>query len=61
MSYDYDYLVIDWDNDSFFIVVGGSQYDYSIEEHGDLLYGGLEQGVDYEEVSHVEEEEDYED
>lgn len=49
MSFDYDYLVIDWEDGTFLIVIGGNSYEYNIADEGHLLYGGLQNGVDYTE------------
>lgn len=57
MSYDYDYVIMDWESDTFIIVVGGSEYEYSISEHGDLLSGALENGVPFSESGGGEGEE----
>lgn len=45
MSYDYDGMEINLDDGTFTIFAGGVEYTYDIEEHGDLLTGGIENGV----------------
>jgi len=48
MSYDYDGMEVELDDGTFTIFIGSVEYTYEIEEHGDLLIGGIENGVDVE-------------
>jgi len=49
VSYDFDFIDIDWDEDTFTIIKGGNEYTYSITEEQGLLSGGLNAGVPYHE------------
>ncbi len=58
MSYDYDGIEVDLEAGEFTIFVGGTEYTYDIEEHGDLLVGAAGQGVpmEYKEIEEAESE-----
>lgn len=55
MSFDYDKIDIYWEDDLFIIYVGGDDYAYSISDYGDLLEGGLSNGVPFDEFGSNEE------
>ena len=61
MSYDYDYMIADYEEDSLILVIGHNYYEYELSQHKDLFEGGKENGVDYEERGHPEDTEDLED
>lgn len=48
MSYDWDGIEVNLDDDTFTIFISGTEYTYNIEEHIDLLTGGKDNGVDVE-------------
>lgn len=60
MSYDYDGMVVDLDEGYFIIFAGGTEYQYEIEEHGDLLVGAVENGVSIEYIGGEADETDIE-
>ena len=58
MSYDYDYMIADYEEDSLIIVIGNNYYEYELSQHKDLFEGGKENGVDYEQRGSPEDAED---
>ncbi len=49
MSYDFDLIIIDWDDGVFVLVQGAKQYEYNIDSESNLLEGALMAGVPYRE------------
>jgi hypothetical protein len=60
MSYDFDFMLADYNEDILEILKNGINYTYSLSSRSDLFEGGKANGVDYEVIGHPEDTEDTE-